>query len=171
MVHKIRMGDTFIIKVITYILKNRKKNILDESEDEENGGWEKMKKMKGERRWRRWRVREDEEDGGWEKKANWSSTDLRHSLKHKYSHDHRKKSTLTGCAKEIRTKSIDQKTKPKIKSGLILKQAREPDALYFAIRLSCFAGCEPGRLFQIRLDIMLTSCIHAESLLDLLVIL
>ena len=38
MVHKIRMGDTFIIKVITYILKNRKKNILDESEDEENGG-------------------------------------------------------------------------------------------------------------------------------------
>ena len=26
-----------------------------------------MKKMEGERRWKRWRVREDEEDGGWER--------------------------------------------------------------------------------------------------------
>ena len=49
-------------------------------------------------------------------------------------------------------------------AGLILKRAREPDALYFA-------GCESGRLFQNRLDIVLTCCIHAESLLDLLVIL
>ena len=56
-------------------------------------------------------------------------------------------------------------------ASLILKRAREPDALYFAVGLLCFARCEPGRLFQIRLYIVLTSCMYTESLLDLLMVL
>ena len=39
-------------------------------------------------------------------------------------------------------------------TGLILERAHEPDALYFAVGLSCFVGCEPGRLPQIRRDIV-----------------
>ena len=31
-------------------------------------------------------------------------------------------------------------------SGLFLEQAREPEALYFAVGLSLFAGSEPGGL-------------------------
>ena len=31
-------------------------------------------------------------------------------------------------------------------TGLILERAREPDALYFALGLSCFASSEPGWL-------------------------
>ena len=37
-------------------------------------------------------------------------------------------------------------------SGLILERAREPDALYFALGLSCFASSEPGRLSLIGID-------------------
>ena len=33
-----------------------------------------------------------------------------------------------------------------LKAGLILERAREPDALYFALGLSCFASSEPGWL-------------------------
>ena len=40
-------------------------------------------------------------------------------------------------------------------ASLILKRAREPDALYFAVGLLCFVRCEPGRLLQIRLHIVL----------------
>ena len=38
---------------------------------------------------------------------------------------------------------------------------------YFVVGLKYFAGYEPGRILQIRLDIVLTRCIHAESLSDL----
>ena len=37
-------------------------------------------------------------------------------------------------------------------SGLILERAREPDALYFALGLSCFASSEPGGLSLIGMD-------------------
>ena len=40
----------------------------------------------------------------------------------------------------------------KLSTGLILERAREPDALYFALGLSCFASSEPGGLSLIGMD-------------------
>ena len=37
-------------------------------------------------------------------------------------------------------------------TGLNLERARDPDALYFALGLSCFASSEPGWLFLIGMD-------------------
>ena len=39
-----------------------------------------------------------------------------------------------------------------LQAGLILEWACQPDALYFALGLSCFASSEPGWLFLIGMD-------------------
>ena len=40
-----------------------------------------------------------------------------------------------------------------LKAGLILERGHEPDALYFALGLSCLANSEPGWLSLIGMDL------------------
>ena len=51
---------------------------------------------------------------------------------------------------------------PWICAGLYLERAREPEALYFAVGLSLFAGSEPGGLSVIWWDMLVDLNIIVE---------